>query len=134
MRGLLAGVGIVAVMITTSCGGSGAASGSTASPSPTRSQRPLLESVVLECSLGAEATDSGRTLILDTVGKEDSSGDSQDALECALAKLRTPDFVRQHIDTTRALDGSQTDTWGDFEARWTYHPDDGLQITFIDRS
>ena len=33
------------------------------------------------------------------------------------------------INSTRALDGMQTDSWHDITARWTYHPDDGLDIT-----
>ena len=40
-----------------------------------------------------------------------------------------PDAVRQHVSTTRALDGQQTDSWTGYTARWTYHPDDGLQMT-----
>ena len=33
---------------------------------------------------------------------------------------------------TRALDGMQTDSWGGMTARWTYHPDNGMNITFTD--
>ena len=44
------------------------------------------------------------------------------------------DYVTQHIESTRALDGMQTDEWDDMKARWTYHPDDGLSLTLIDQS
>lgn len=37
------------------------------------------------------------------------------------------------IDSTRALDGTQTDSWKDIDARWTYHPDNGLRLTLVDR-
>jgi len=37
-----------------------------------------------------------------------------------------------HINTTRALDGTQSDEWDGYKARWTYHPDAGVRITFID--
>ena len=30
--------------------------------------------------------------------------------------------------STRALDGRQSATWAQFEASWTYHPDDGLDV------
>lgn len=73
--------------------------------------------------------DDGDTLILDTKGKEDSDGLSTEDVACVLNSLDVPDAVLQHIDTTRALDGQQTDSWSGVDARWTYHPDDGLDIT-----
>jgi galactose mutarotase-like enzyme len=48
---------------------------------------------------------------------------------CVLDALDTPQHVQDHIDTTRALDGTQEDAWGDYQARWTYHPDNGMNIT-----
>jgi hypothetical protein len=33
------------------------------------------------------------------------------------------------IETTRALDGVRDDAWGPYEATWTFHGDDGLQVT-----
>ena len=41
---------------------------------------------------------------------------------CVLDELETPPQVQEHIDTTRALDGTQEDSWGDYQARWTYPP------------
>jgi|1185.fasta_scaffold41226_2 hypothetical protein len=32
------------------------------------------------------------------------------------------------MDKTRALDGMQTDSWPGYTARWTYQPDDALDI------
>jgi hypothetical protein len=32
------------------------------------------------------------------------------------------------MDNTRALDGMQTASWGNYEASWTYHPDEGLDV------
>ena len=45
-----------------------------------------------------------------------------------LVALDTPDSVVNRMSNTRALDGMQEATWGDFEATWTYHPDDGLDL------
>jgi hypothetical protein len=70
--------------------------------------------------------DAGHTLIL-TVGGP--NGMSSDSMTCVFNSLNVPASVREHIGTTRALDGQQTDSWDDFTARWTYHPDDGLQMT-----
>lgn len=70
--------------------------------------------------------DAGHTLNLLVGGP---TGMSTDAMTCVFNSLDIPDAVRQHIGTTRALDGQQTDSWDDYTARWTYHPDDGLQMT-----
>ena len=49
--------------------------------------------------------------------------------DCALDSLGVPERVQSHIGTTRALDGTQEDSWEDYSARWTYHPDSGMNIT-----
>ncbi|MEN3123230.1 hypothetical protein [Janibacter sp. LM] len=89
------------------------------------------------CMVGHITQDEGTSITLDTKGSEDGTGVISETVEdvgCVLGELEAPDYVTQHISTTRALDGQQTDEWDDIEARWTYHPDDGLQITFIDRA
>ncbi len=40
-----------------------------------------------------------------------------------------PERVRNHVASTRALDGIQEDDWNGYSAQWSYHPDDGLSIT-----
>ena len=92
----------------------------------------------------ASLGDAGRTLKLDGVGGSDITGydgvervgdaDSPPAgltmekLACVLNQLGTPDAVTAQMQATRALDGMQTATWEDVTARWTYHPDDGLDV------
>ncbi len=80
-----------------------------------------------ECSVvaGYNIEDAGRTLVM-TVGNQFMSAET---MNCVFDRLGTPDAVRQHVSTTRALDGQQTDSWPGYSARWTYHPDDGLQMT-----
>jgi len=80
-----------------------------------------------ECGVvaGYLVEDAGKTLVL-TVG---GAFVSTSAAACVFDKLGVPDAVRQHVSTTRALDGQQTDSWTGYSARWTYHPDDGLQMT-----
>lgn len=73
-----------------------------------------------------DVEDGGHTLNIVVGGL---NGMSTDTMTCVLNSLNVPDAVRQHISTTRALDGQQTDVWDDFTARWTYYPDDGLQMT-----
>jgi len=69
---------------------------------------------------------------MDTEGEKDTSGDSLENLACILRKTGAPSYVVTHIESTRALDGNQSDEWDGYKARWTYHPDAGLRITFID--
>lgn len=49
--------------------------------------------------------------------------------ECAVAELDMPERVKSHIASTRALDGTLEDSWDNLQARWAYHPDEGLNIT-----
>lgn len=101
----------------------------------TTAKAPLLVATST-CSSTPDAvlSEDGKSVTLDTQGEDDIEGEDVADVQCFLRGLGAPDYVAQHISTTRALDGQQTDEWDDIEARWTYHPDNGLQITFIDRS
>jgi len=100
-----------------------------ATPTPTT---PRLERAALDCGIGPRIQDKGGSLSLDTQGKLDTTGDDLTVVVCVLSKTGAPSFVTDHIDSTRALDGTQSDEWDGYRARWTYHPDAGLRITFID--
>lgn len=63
------------------------------------------------------------------MGEEDSFGDSIDDHACLLIALETPTSVIEHMDSTRALDGMQTNNWDEFEARWNEHPNSGTGLT-----
>jgi hypothetical protein len=102
-----------------------------AAPAAATSVGPNFKRVLDACGSGngtlpgREVTDNGKTLIMQT----GASGISIDHLGCVLEKLGASDAIVQHMNTTRALDGQQTDSWAGLSARWTYHPDNGLQIT-----
>jgi len=103
----------------------------------TRLSGPSLAGAEKQCNDGPPGTtlaDGGKTLIID--GKSQSQqlngqGTGVDAKTeaCILKNLGVTAAVLNHMDNTRALDGRQTDTWDGFTASWTYHPDDGLDIT-----
>lgn len=78
--------------------------------------------------------DSGRTVTMDGQGRDEASGMTRDMQMCVLYGLKAPGYVISHISDTRALDGMQTDAWGEYQARWTYHPDSGLNLTVIRKS
>lgn len=131
----VAAVGVVVAL--TGCGGVATKVLAEASSSTTTDEGTALDQAARNCLLGA-ASDEGISISFDTQGDDewesDGPYDTYEDVACVLAELDTPDYVIQHIDSTRALDGQQTDEWGDFEARWTYHPDSGMQMTVIDRS
>ena len=81
---------------------------------------------------GVTLEDGGKTLTFSAVGKYtfSASAPSYSDVECALGVLKTPSFVKTQIQTTRALDGMQKATWGKISAQWTYHPDNGINISF----
>lgn len=90
---------------------------------------PTLREAHASCGSKGDLADGGRTLDLDMKGEELGSGELTWAeVKCYLNALNTPAYVVRHMQSTRALDGRQTDTWGSFEASWIYHPDDGLDV------
>jgi hypothetical protein len=101
-----------------------------------RTSGPTLDGALKACNGGRPGTqlaDGGKTLIVDMMGTTQmlaGKGGVDAATEaCILSYLKAPAAVVEHMDSTRALDGRQEDAWGDFKAAWTYHPDDGLDIT-----
>jgi len=73
-----------------------------------------------------EVSEDGRTMEITAVfGVE--------AVEVILDRLDAPSAVLAKMHRTRALDGTQEHTWGDFTASWTYHPDDGLNVVIEER-
>jgi hypothetical protein len=82
---------------------------------------------------GVAILDNGQTLKFSYTGKYSSfmaSAVSYADVSCTLSVMKAPSFVTAQIDTTRALDGLQKATWGKNSAFWTYHPDNGLNISF----
>jgi hypothetical protein len=114
----LAGIGI-GIAIGGDSGGGGGGSGS-------------LEAVKEECASGSsdvQVGDDGDTLTIDRMGAEVSPGATFTQFDCIIEELDVPDSVVDRIENTRALDGYQDATFGEFAASWTYHPEDGLNMT-----
>jgi hypothetical protein len=76
--------------------------------------------------------DAGKTLEFSKAGKYFfyANAASISDLDCDLSVLKAPSFVTSQINSTRALDGVQKATWGKISAFWTYHPDNGVNISF----
>ena len=97
---------------------------------------PRFETAAEACELVPllVVADKGTTLTLTTAGKSGKSASYTDIedVACVLTELEVPSYVTSHIDSTRALDGQQTDEWDGISARWTYHPEDGLHLVLRD--
>jgi len=95
--------------------------------------RNPFESAIEDCNLENSADvrlgDGGDTLIVDGKG-EDSSGAAIDTIACVATSLDVPDSVVAQMDGTRALDGAQTAEFEGITVRWSYHPDNGLDLIF----
>lgn len=79
-------------------------------------------------SCGVSAASDGRSITMRTAGAKTAGGENVKDVACVLAGLKAPQHIYSLIDATRALDGMQSESWGDYVARWTYHPDNGLTI------
>ena len=92
-----------------------------------------IEAAAEKCQTVAQPEDDGHTLTIRRASaKEDAGPDDLIDMACVMGVLKTPNRVMDHMSQTRALDGTQTDSWEDLTARWTYHPDNGMTATFSD--
>ncbi|MFF2244273.1 hypothetical protein ACFVTM_08860 [Arthrobacter sp. NPDC058130] len=98
--------------------------------------RPLKEAAA-GCDIigetGAKLGDGDHSLALDSKGNEDYAGLPMEKIDCVLNNLHVPDFIRAEMGKTRALDGTQRESWDKFSVSWTYHPDEGLTIGLVEK-
>ena len=81
------------------------------------------------------ATD-GKSISIDGPAAADKYDtlEEEAALICLLGETKAPSGVSARMDNTTALDGAQHETWGTLTVTWTYHPDNGLDVIFEDKS
>jgi hypothetical protein len=82
---------------------------------------------------GAKLGDGDHSLSLDGQGEKDYSGLPMQKIDCVLNNIHVPDFIRAEMGKTRALDGTQRESWDNFSVSWTYHPDDGLNVGLVEK-
>lgn len=95
-----------------------------------------LESAYSTCNDGsdrftqfASLDEDGRGLFLDGGGDE-SVALNIDDLSCVITALETPSSVLSRMNSTTSLMGLQEATWEGITASWTYHPSNGLDISY----
>ena len=53
-------------------------------------------------------------------------------LACVLGDIDTPDAIVSQMDATTAMMGAQTAEFEDFHYVWSYHPDNGINMTITE--
>lgn len=79
---------------------------------------------------GVSVSDNGTTLTVDMMGDEDYSGASLSNVECIVSQVNTPEYIKESMWATRALDGRQQDEFDGVSVSWSYHPDSGIDIVY----
>lgn len=111
----------VLALIAAACVAVSYWSAKASTPRETAPAKSPMEQVAASC--GVSAASDGRSITMRTAGAKTVKD-----VACVLAGLKAPQHIYNLIDATRALDGMQSESWGDYVARWTYHPDNGLTI------
>jgi|688.fasta_scaffold52720_3 hypothetical protein len=73
--------------------------------------------------------DDGKGLFLDGAGDK-SLGLVISDLSCVITSVGVPDSVISRMDSTTSLMGQQEATFDGITVRWSYHPSNGLDISF----
>lgn len=82
-----------------------------------------------ETSAGVSVDAGGKTVYFDGTGEEDFGGIDYASVQCVLEKLNAPTSIFERIGSTSALQGVVEGDWANFHASWTYHPNNGLDLT-----
>lgn len=85
----------------------------------------------LAFDLGFSLDEDGKSAYMDGKGEEDSylyTISTEDQV-CILDELEAPTSVYSRISNTNSLMGVQEAEWDNIKIRWTYHPDNGLDIS-----
>ncbi|ROS34534.1 hypothetical protein EDF53_3095 [Curtobacterium sp. PhB78] len=101
---------------------------------------PRFKTAVSKCELkgkdGVEYADKGVSLILSTAADDDVDVESDEAnilnVMCVLKRVKASAALQDRMLSTRALDGMQEATFRGIHASWTYHPDNGFNLSLED--
>ncbi|PZE71787.1 hypothetical protein DEJ27_03145 [Curtobacterium sp. MCPF17_018] len=99
---------------------------------------PRFKTAVSKCDLkgkdGVEYADKGVSLILSTAGEDDLSADQANILNvmCVLKRVKASAALQDRMLSTRAMDGMQEGDFRGIHASWTYHPDNGFNLSLED--
>lgn len=75
-----------------------------------------------------QIVDEDLTLLVDTQSEYGPMG----GLICALGELETPQAIISAMESTTAMMGVQEATDANLHYRWSYHPDNGIQLVITE--
>ncbi|MHA3684721.1 hypothetical protein ACXR2W_10750 [Leucobacter sp. HY1908] len=75
-----------------------------------------------------EVMDDGESVRFASAGLLGPESAALKDVYCFLDELDATEALISKLEATRALDGNREEVWSDFQASWTYHPNDGLTI------
>jgi hypothetical protein len=87
-----------------------------------------VETCLLEGNSSISLDDDGKGLYIDGDGEENPGLSIGDTV-CILRAVEVPDSVTSRMSNTTSLMGQQVADWDDITAMWTYHPNNGLDIS-----
>lgn len=122
--GLAAAVTILAFKLTAEPDNKG-------EPAADARERTPIEQALWMCD-GDEDTiesgDGGHTIIIDTANEYGSV----EGIECVMEELGTSDAIRSQMSSTTAMMGTQTAEQDGLAYSWSYHPDNGVNMTITE--
>jgi hypothetical protein len=121
----------LAAACLSGCGDGAATAGATPTLSASADPIPRFQAAYSQCrDNGATLTAADRltTLIIDTRSKYGS----YEALECVLDHLGTSRAIRAQMNSTTAMMGVQDAEEDGLTYKWSYHPDNGVNMVITD--
>jgi hypothetical protein len=131
-------VALGAALLVGGCA-AGATDAPGSAPTPTKAHVKSLGQKALDAAKGCNMTgkmsgldttgDGGHTVTLETTGTTNyTTSMPASTASCILHAMGVPDVTMDLIGSTTAIDGRQTDDWGDVSLSWTYTPSSGLDL------
>lgn len=131
------GLAALVLLAVGACGSETSAPQSKPTASPTRPTKTSFEFAMLSCKRdiskapsSVSLEDQGHTLVIDTENDFDYQG--SEAAWCVIDFIHPSKALSSQIEHTNSLMGQQDETEGNFRYRWSYHPDNGLDMTITD--
>ena len=85
----------------------------------------------LEVASGITFAEDGQSLVFDGKGEEDYTGGEFSDVECLLSGVEAPSTVWAQMLQTSSADGQQEFEFDGISVSWGYHPNSGLDTTFV---
>jgi hypothetical protein len=129
-RSLVTAALLAGTMALAACGGE-SANTADESEDQARKERTRFEAAYAQCGDAGKtltSADENTTLIIDT----GSERGSLVAMTCVLNHLQTSQAIRAQMDATTAMMGVQDAEEDGITYKWSYHPDNGVNMVIKD--